>query len=560
MYLFESSSRFGRLEPHHLGLWLNLDQAIAHERGAEVLPLLWSTFHFPVDDRHRAYVESLADPADRRFALTAFTAAVHETRHFHDLLSTPYGAVFMRQYARAAIAVLMSRLDILVRPGAILAPLRDWEANWQLLRPLEPRLGAPPEALRELAGVLDTAATKLHAFDRGITGADMPITATAILEALATNVQLRHAHLAFGDEAGGLLREQLQQSPARGRYLGVTEWLLHQLGPMPFDALQYLLWVSLCGNFQDSRPERPRYPTDVLLFLVGTLRRHGIRPGRLSGFEELRVIVDELLDDALGDDVDGLIIQGSKATDGVEQALRTGVERYEEQVGHADEDLRTALAVLKNFKEAGAAFGCTMALNAGWYSSDDYLAQIDRLPQPLVLLTSELGVPVTPELREMYYVQSSTGLRRRDMPREVLQLADRWFGGEDVLQLAHVLSPHEHTPAAAPELPSRLSFQLTPIRVGLWQRHYDAAVPLLRLLMEGRSAPLPSTVMAQLAAVFATMGTSVMTTSGALAAPDPSALAEGLALDPDASSHLSSPWFQEQLAGLRQSKRQEPAV
>jgi hypothetical protein len=271
-------SGFGRFDSSVFGLRLNLDRAIADPFDPELLALTLKSFHGPLDDRHRRYVAGLGDPARRSLAIALFTLACHETKHFHDLLVTPYGSVLMRQYTTLALASL-SCTDDLVKPNGVIAlPLRDWADDWPVYSKMTPALGEPPKAVLDLAGLIGTMLAALKKFDGG--SIKLPdhlnhLTASTILEGLAITAQERTIVSSFGEAGIPVFRKQFDSEPVAKRYFG-SQWFIEDFLGMPLadNAVELILLASLCGNFQEQDRNRPRYPTNVLLEMLAWLRKN----------------------------------------------------------------------------------------------------------------------------------------------------------------------------------------------------------------------------------------------------------------------------------------------
>ena len=151
-------SDLGRLDIGHLGLWLNFDGIRGHDE-ARLRKLATAAAELRIGAEHQAYADELADERARTEAMALFTSVAHETRHFHDLLMTPYGSALMGHHMRAAFA-LQSALGSLAAASVIVVPLRDWDDLLPVLRRIVPELEPPPGRLRLLAETRDAEALK----------------------------------------------------------------------------------------------------------------------------------------------------------------------------------------------------------------------------------------------------------------------------------------------------------------------------------------------------------------------------------------------------------------
>jgi hypothetical protein len=338
---FFEVNRSGRLDPSNFGLWLNLDYAIKNLTDTKLLSLMMTTFHFPLTDEHRNFVNSRKSEEEAALAINCFTMFSHEMRHFHDLLVCPYGSMLMRQYARAAFLCTLCKHDLYLRSSAIVVPLSDWIASQELF---ERAHSVPPPSsnLRDLNETLETMKVKLDVFNRGSIPLPSPfesLDATSILEALAILNQENLISKEFGDEKVSLFRRSFKSPASISRYYG------------PLYLISAIL-VSLCGNFQDPDFNRVRYPKDILVQLLIWLREHKFDASRVQHFEEIVDIVDQYFEERHGGDVQSMITQAARTNEEVEKALYADLSRFEEQLGNEDERARSVLKGFNNFRLA----------------------------------------------------------------------------------------------------------------------------------------------------------------------------------------------------------------
>jgi hypothetical protein len=163
--MFNSSSEFGRLDISHLGMWLNLDK-MPVTANAPLNDLLASAVRHEFSDLHREAVANARSAQDRAALIGLLTSVVHEARHFHDLLISPYGARLMHFNVQAAMAVLGAQ-GSLARSPAIIVPLSDWRTQLDTLRLVDPDLAEPYPKLNELADTLTDIRRRERALERG---------------------------------------------------------------------------------------------------------------------------------------------------------------------------------------------------------------------------------------------------------------------------------------------------------------------------------------------------------------------------------------------------------
>src|SRR5215472_2692531 len=167
MDIFEPMG-FGRFDSSIFGLRLNLDRAITEPFDPDLLQLTLESFHRPIGQKHRKYVADIQDSEKKSLAVSLFTLSCHETKHFHDLLITPYGSMLMRQFTRLALLSLCCFSDLFLRNDTIMLPLRDWVSDWEIYTGIIPPLREPSENIKAIADAVETMMTKLRAFDTGV--------------------------------------------------------------------------------------------------------------------------------------------------------------------------------------------------------------------------------------------------------------------------------------------------------------------------------------------------------------------------------------------------------
>ena len=117
-------------------------------RGDELTKLGLTSFLWPPEQAHRDYIARVTDPKLETQALALFTLARHETRHFHDLLISPYGAALVREFTNLARLALACRQEILTSCSTIILPVTEWVSDWQLYKIGDASLDEPPESVK----------------------------------------------------------------------------------------------------------------------------------------------------------------------------------------------------------------------------------------------------------------------------------------------------------------------------------------------------------------------------------------------------------------------------
>lgn len=537
---------FGKFDPVNFGLWLNVDPILRSSLGADFVSLAISSFHFPLSDQHKVFIDN-APEEQRSFALNCFTMFAHERRHFHDMLATTYGSMLMRQYTRAALAIHSNRDLLYFGSDLIAVPLSDGIDNESILGAAG--VPAAPDALRKLNDLLKTMQQKLRVFDRGWEPLPRPfanLTATSIMESLAVLMQEQEIAQHLGSEYVRVFRAGFPAS-AREHYYGAAALCHNALGEAPFEAVVYCLYASLCGNFQESRPDVPRYPRDLLAALLHWLNRRG--GGEFQfGFEGFREQVDEFFEEVCGKDVQGIVTAAVHTNREAAQSYRAAAQAAAEQ-GVTDVDLYPS--IFDNFCEVQAPFAASLAVNPSWYCGPAYVKHTTALPTPVVFLETVDGLPIG-DLEKLYYIQTESRVCLDQFPPNVREHYSHLADAEGVLRAAHILSPKDVLASSTD--PSPTLFNVPPIDVALWQRGVDEAGCLLRFLLEGMEGLIEPLARTALLA-FGLTGVRVFSMSGELKIPPLPEDPEDRGLDPVVRKFLADPKFREALAELRASRQ-----
>lgn len=567
MQTMEPSTTFGQLDKTFLGLWLNADPIVRSPHAERALPLFWRSLYQPVSEDHRAFVAASTSGSERGLAAAAFTAATHESRHFHDLLFSTYGSVLARQHVRAALLVRTCLNQMLFRSRMMIVPLDAWRDYWQTLHVADDRVEPPAPALADLGDALRIMRTKLDAFNQGVfCPAQLKITATGILEAIAGTVQARTIHREFGQEASTDFLDLMRETGAYDRYYGVLERVSGVLGPMPAEAMLLLLEASLCGNFQDPRQEVPRYPADLLLAMLAWLERNHIRPGRLATFGDLYTKVDDFFDYQFGEDLQGTVIQAAKLN--WDQALPTFREMAKAIPGsgtsEADQGAAAAVDAFESFTRTGAALGGNVCQDPSWFCGEHYYRVWNHLPRPLVLVGTNYGIPITPDLDRVFDVHQSVGVvshdkaagRTTDPPP---QLLDRLPGGTGRFALLVSMRPALVRGLSKDvELPIAAQFVMPPVDLQAWVQHYEGTTVLLRFLMEGEESALTALDQRLILSLFSLVGTDIYGLADRLDMPSAADALAAAVRDPYLNRKYADPEFLKLLATLRSQKGRAP--
>jgi hypothetical protein len=441
MDLFESAG-YGRLDPYNFGVWVNIDQALEQPDYGDISPLFWSTFHFPISERHRSYLSEVGE-GRTAFTLNCFTLYAHETRHFHDLLASPYGAMLIRQYTRAALFYLMQWHELLFHTKAVVVPISNWIKNQKLFESYRPELRQPSKNLVEFEKIVRTMREKLDSFNRGALKLDAPLdsmNAISVLEGLAIIAQESMVKREFGDAALRCFRRSVLQGPRRMIYYGALLFLQELLGAAAIPEIaSYLLFASLCGDFQSPDPNNLRCPKDLLVELTLWLKNRGFNALKVRSFYEVIEAVDDYFEERHGADLIAMFTKAQRANAEVIEAFETMVRQFQEQACDPFERGRAVVDKFQNFVAAQQKLIDRLILDPLAYCSSDYVAKQSEFPDPVLFIESLKGVPVDESLESIYYVQNESRIHLSDFPAELRSKFSHWKDG--IVRAAHVLSP-----------------------------------------------------------------------------------------------------------------------
>jgi hypothetical protein len=540
--LLNSSSELGRLDATHLGMWLNFD-AVRREADPSLTHLVAEAAGLAYSDDHKKFVNATGDMAKRQALISLFTTFAHEARHFHDLVITPYGSILMNHYVRAALSVLSSQRSLFSSP-AVIVPLAEWPSLLPLLGKIDPGLQQPNPKLTELIATFGEIEGELKELDRGVLYPDASFSATSILESSAILIQIGLAGQIFGLEASNQLMNGIRQSAASSRYFGALEFLMGQLGSLPFGAWTLLLLASLCGDVYNGDKRALRSPVDVLITITRWL-------AKLDGFPVTRPVQSRTAAFDLIAQLYDLINQFFHREFGADLIDQLGlgainnaanVEVWEQRIkGKSDSSLQwqrvlQTLDVYRNFSEISARLVSNFATDPAWYLIDQYLDRLPYLPQPLIYLWSDYGWPADPSLQKDFYIQQEVIVPLPEhMPTEG-PAAEAFSGLEELayndgtaLRLALVISPKQSQMLTPPH--GMFSNELAATNVATWRGYFDAVVPMMRLLLNGPETGLPGEVKMQAFSLFDMFGTKVYSRSGLLKPPKNASIQEMMRWD-----------------------------
>lgn len=275
---------FGEFSFRSLGVTINLPEEVAYGypevAGSAVYSLGWNwldgikTF--------RDLYEKRADPG-WRFLIAGYSSALlHELRHYHDYLATPFGANVMIDHMLATRYTLLT-LGVLAGEPTVGLPIQRWDLLSPTLHAAykkQTRSGVfsqkPPPSLRRVTdsahSILTRVETRLGPSPKH---AKAGLTTRHLLEGSALCVQIEYIEALFGYDAARNFAQYVADLPGTALYsrlmslfnsvadgLAAGRWF----SPKVIDAI---IFYALCVN--DDPSKEWSHPVDRLFAVLGYL-------------------------------------------------------------------------------------------------------------------------------------------------------------------------------------------------------------------------------------------------------------------------------------------------
>lgn len=207
---------WGGFDPYTFGVWISEDKVHDFRDPVEIDRLYLLAMAAAPTDEHKEFVDACATTEERVLAVTAFTAYVHEWRHWYDLTSTPFGMVRLGQLA-AFYGTLVSLEPVVDNLRTVFVPLERWARLPDLINVgfgLDP---LPPEATSILTNAMKVLRKAEFARKATRPIGRITISTHQILESLAMLEQEQHVERHFGPAAATELRRSVLDTGPGGR-------------------------------------------------------------------------------------------------------------------------------------------------------------------------------------------------------------------------------------------------------------------------------------------------------------------------------------------------------
>lgn len=274
--LFEQN-HFGRLDPLTFGIWCNIDAVTAHPRSRLFGPLMAAAFLEHPSEAHTAFVDELQTEEEKALAYAAFSLFAHESRHFFDLSTTPYGVYLTQRALILQFTYLFNMREIHAAP-AIYVPFTEWTRNAAVLAELDADLLSPPVSVSLFAELADRYHRELRTLRFGPDPVAARPCAVQIMEGLAVLSQEACIRRYFGEAAVAVFRNWTRSRAAGVWYYGAIDYIRGRAPDIETDALAVLLYLSLFAG-PSTTELRDACPSVMLEYLVDAVEALFLPPG-----------------------------------------------------------------------------------------------------------------------------------------------------------------------------------------------------------------------------------------------------------------------------------------
>lgn len=260
---------FGEFSLRTIGVTVNVPESII-QRYANLITTMFSA------STNGDHVENLRskyekyEGANEKFIMATYnTIVVHEKRHFHDFLSTPFGSTIMQNLMLACRYIPMA-INQLHREDVIAFPLPAWASlNPKLYNIYQKQFTHsifnehPPMSINRISESVTKILNRVQA---------QFSSAQQILEASALSIQIHQIEELYGYEAAISFATEVNKKDAAGTYTKM--WSLfntiaskihedYYFSPMVANAI---LLYGLCGNNKEGEEtENPIYRINSVL-------------------------------------------------------------------------------------------------------------------------------------------------------------------------------------------------------------------------------------------------------------------------------------------------------
>jgi hypothetical protein len=280
VHLFENN-HYGLFDLSTLGLWANVNRLESYPDFAEINRLLMLSQAAMPNEQHIDFLNSIEEDEKKQIALSAFSLYVHESRHWHDFSSTPFGLYYFVQNFSLVTGLLIN-LDKIISKKAIYIPINEWHKNLDLLSSFHEDLGNLPGEIEPLIK-LKIKLQKILIDPIQILGREL--SNIQILEGLAILHQEIVIEKCFGKANLILFQKSLKESKTGKWYYEAID-LIDEHFACSKDEKCLILYLSLFGcPLPQYRMQLKTLPVEILEDFLKVLKRE--KPAKLNDLHSL---------------------------------------------------------------------------------------------------------------------------------------------------------------------------------------------------------------------------------------------------------------------------------
>jgi hypothetical protein len=530
---FLSKTNFGKLDPSNFGIWVNFkslteyDRINVNRKIPALTPLVLTTFYDGIQDEHREFVNQLPTKEDRQFALCALTLYAHETRHYHDLMSSPYGARIMRNYAKVNYFTALARTKIMFQDKSCVVPLADWIYDSELFEKIF-QLPFPDKNLRHLQDWFERV-TKDHENLRkglfswesvGIRGLDF-FDSNSIIESLALLHQGKLIFMEFGDKLYKEFKELFTNERLRESYTGGIMLVNTIFGKQLSSYItSSLLHASLFRYDHNESYIKIMPPKDALIELCLWITDNNIQVEKIFETGKSIEFYQEYFCDITGKDLDEAIFKTDELNKEFHQNLLENLELIQSKYPAMNTTyVQTSIDLFEQLMAVHKGFSATVSFNLPVYHGIQYVKDQRNLTLPITFIETD-GVFLTKldndPLEEYFFIAEEM---RVELNRYVKNKEDDFISSlktteEGIVRIAFLLSLknyHNGNPTKSKFFKNHFTHPHHYIELA--QKNFDGNGTWLLLLMYGKDA-LPEIIWENLKSTMANFGTTFYTVNG----------------------------------------------
>jgi hypothetical protein len=280
---------FGEFSPRSLGVTLNLPEGLGR--------CLYSMASFlmsddPDEKRYQFlqdFLEQEQDGGAQFIGVSYGSAFIHELKHYHDYLASPFGCSVMMDHF-LLLPHLFSVLQDLSTEPVIIIPLQSWrDLSDTLYEVLRKRSQGgqfsryPPERSVRTIGYAEDTLRRIQSWHSAPFMPNFPLATRQLIEAAAVETQKAQIAALFGPKRLAAFCDYLNRIDENRIYTGVSDlWqkVSENLGgaSIPASVRNALLFCALCGRAGSRPDDQEAHPVARFILLLGYIRKYGKIP------------------------------------------------------------------------------------------------------------------------------------------------------------------------------------------------------------------------------------------------------------------------------------------